>query len=130
VAPAAEAVVAEATPIEAAANTETPPAKPRRGRRKKGEEAEVPAPVAAEEAPAPVAAEPAPPQPANDAEAAPEERPARRRSRAKAVVDAPEAPEAPVLERIEADAEVGAGDDASSSDGPPRRGWWQRTFGA
>jgi ribonuclease E len=121
--PAAEAVVADATPLEAAANTETPPAKPRRSRRKKADEAEAPAPVS--EAPTAIAEEPAPPTPANDAEAPAEERP-RRRSRAKAAADAPEAPEAPVLEP----ADAGADADASGSDGPPRRGWWQRTFGA
>jgi ribonuclease E len=115
--PGAEAVIAEATPVEAAANAERPPAKPRRGRRKKADGAEAPAPV-------PVAEDQAPPQPANDAEAPAEERPARRRSRAKAVA---EAPEAPVLERIEAAADE---DDAPAADGPPRRGWWQRTFGA
>ncbi|HEX8534474.1 MAG TPA: ribonuclease E/G [Allosphingosinicella sp.] len=114
--PAAEAVVADATPIDAAANTEAPPAKPRRGRRKKTEEAEAPAP-------APAVEEPAPPQPANDAEAPAEEPAPRRRSRAKA---AAEAPEAPVLERVEAD----AAPEAPAADGPPRRGWWQRTFGA
>ncbi len=117
--PAAEAVVAEATPVEAAANAEAPPAKPRRGRRKKTEEVEAPAPD-------PVAEEPAPPQPANDAEAPAEAPRAPRRSRAKAA--AADAPEAPVLERIEA--EAGDGGEASSADGTPRRGWWQRTFGA
>jgi ribonuclease E len=115
-APPTEAVVAEATPVEAAANSETPP-KPRRGRRKKTDE------TVATEAPAPAAEEPAPPQPANDSEAPAEERPARRRGRAKAAADAPEAP---VLERMEATADA----DGPLGDGPPRRGWWQRTFGA
>jgi ribonuclease E len=55
--PAQEAVVAEAPPVEAAANAEEPPAKPKRTRRKKAEpQAEAPAP----------APEPATPQAAND----------------------------------------------------------------
>ena len=59
------------------------------------------------EAPAPVAEEPAPPLPANDAAVA------------------SNAPEAPVLER-----ETAESGDAGEASGPPRRGWWQRTFGA
>ena len=111
-APAAEAVVAEAPPVEAAANAEEPPAKPKRTRRKKTVE---PQPDASE------AAEAAPPQPANDPAPA-EQRQAQAAASAQTL--RPDAPEAPVLERQD---EMDA-DDGSS--GPPRRGWWQRTFGA
>ncbi len=106
-APAAEAVVAEATPLEAAANAEAPPAKPKRTRRKKVVEAEAPAP----------AEEPAPPLAANDQVAEP----------VSAASFAADAPEAPVLERQEASGDEPASDAADA--GPPRRGWWQRTFG-
>jgi ribonuclease E len=108
--PAPEAVVADAAPLEAAANTEEPPAKPKRTRRKKAVEADAPPPV--EDA--------APPQAANDGADAGE---------AEALPEAASsnAPEAPVLERMEAAADSSA--DAAES-GPPRRGWWQRTFGA
>jgi ribonuclease E len=121
-APAEEAVVAEAPPVEAAANAGEPPAKPKRTRRKKAPEVE----AAAEEV-APASAEPAPPQAANDEGGStdlPPTRPPRSPRKSKA-----DAPEAPVLERQES----GSGDEASeaaSADGPPRRGWWQRTFGA
>ena len=120
--------VAEAAPVVAAAPaaTETDadaeaPAKPRRGRRKAA------APVEAE-----AAAEPAT---VVEAEAAPAEAPKRRgrprKAAAETVAEAPvvEAkPPAPVAETAPAANDVESdGDDAGDS---PRRGWWQRTFGA
>jgi ribonuclease E len=110
--PAAEAVVAEAPPAEAAAIAEEPPAKPKRTRRKKAVEPQADAAEAAESAP---------PQPANDPAPA---KPERAQKAATARTARPDAPEAPVLDRQD---DVDA-DDGSS--GPPRRGWWQRTFGA
>jgi ribonuclease E len=108
--PAPEAVVADAPPAESAANAEEPPAKPKRTRRKKAVEAEAAPPVQ----------DPAPPQPANDSSGPDEAEPM-----TEAVSS--NAPEAPVLERQEA----GGDETADSADiGPPRRGWWQRTFGA
>jgi ribonuclease E len=124
-APAEAAAEAQIEP-EAAAPPEPAadeaPAKPRRGRRKKaGEEA---APEAeAQPAPEPAAeavAEPAR-RAANDtadeAPAKPARRPRARKS-----------PEAPVIERQVPAEGADPGDDAEG--GPPRRGWWQRTFGA
>jgi ribonuclease E len=137
---AVEAPVAAAAPVEAPVAEEPvaePAPKPRRSRRK----AVTPEAVAeaAPEAPVEVAtveaAEPA------VAEPVAEEAPKRRRRRAAAAstdqqlvsvtepdvsVEAPAAaasPDGPV-EQAEGD-----GADAESSDGP-RRGWWQRTFGA
>jgi len=105
-APAAEATpVAEAEPEPAA---EEAPAKPKRASRKKKADAEE-APAAEE---APVAeAEPEP---------AAEEAPAKpkRASRKKAAVAAEAEPAATATEEA-----------AEEEGGPPRRGWWQRTFG-
>ncbi|MDB5697914.1 MAG: ribonuclease [Alphaproteobacteria bacterium] len=163
----ADAAVAESTPPA----VEKAPAKARRGRRKAA--AEPAQPVAAPEAePAATA-----PEAANDgaadegaandgaANGGEQVKPARRRSRAKAVAgtavaepaeqasapdasaSVPSAPEPPVLDRTPAreeapvTADVGSlrdnsgerpdeGDDAVQGDGSPRRGWWQRTFGA
>ncbi len=125
--PVAAEPVAEATPVEDAVAAPAP----RRARRKKVVEE---APTAEE----PVAAEPL--------AAAPEEAPAPkpRRSRKKVVTaDAPAAEAeaapvaAPVATPIEsapvADAAPTDGGDAGeeqADDGTPRRGWWQRTFGA
>jgi ribonuclease E len=108
----AEPAVAVAAEPEAA---EEAPAKPKRTRRKKAE-AEAPA---VEAAPEPVA-ETAP-------EAATEEAPAKpkRRSRAKAA-----APVAQDLEPTAAAEPVPVDGEAVGEDGEPRRGWWQRTFGA
>jgi ribonuclease E len=98
-APQAEAPQAEAAPAEAA------PAKPKRTRRKKADAA--PAAEAGADGAADAAAAPSA---ANDRDAAGEAAP-------------PPAPEAPVLAREQ---EEGASDEDA---GPPRRGWWQRTFG-
>ncbi|HET9428205.1 MAG TPA: Rne/Rng family ribonuclease [Allosphingosinicella sp.] len=102
-APAAS-VEPQATPEEA---SETAPAKPKRTRRKRPVEAEAPTAAAGGEKSAPAAA--------NDQEAAP------RRGRRKAP--------APVAEPVAENASE-AGEDGTNEDGSPRRGWWQRTFGA
>ena len=154
---AAEAVAAE-EPAEAApeAVAEAAPAeKPRRTRRKKADvaaeaeaEAEVAPAPAAEEAPAEKpkrtrrkkadlvaeaeAEAEAPPAPA--AEEAPAEKPKRTRRKkadvaAEAETDvAPAEPEAPATPPAAAQAK--AGDAGETAIGEPRRGWWQRTFGA
>jgi ribonuclease E len=119
-APAAEEPVAEVVP------------KPRRGRRKAAEPEAV-AEAAPVEAPAePVVAEPA------AAEPVAEEAPKRRRRRTAAasadqqLVSVTE-PDAVVEAPAPAEnAEVGGADAESenNADGSPRRGWWQRTFGA
>jgi ribonuclease E len=131
----AEPVAESAPDAEVPAEAAEAPAPKKRTRRRKGETAEeyaarAESPAPAEEAapePAPVAEEAAAPTPtaANDEEA-PSRKP--RRSRAKAGADAPKAPEAPMLDRQATPEGSDAGDDEES--GPPRRGWWQRTFGA
>jgi ribonuclease E len=106
-----EALVSEAAPADAAAADAevAPPKRSRAGRRKKvTDDAPAPADTAADTA----------------AEAAPE--PANDRGDAARAADAPEGP---ALDR-QADS---SGTDEAASDapsGPPRRGWWQRTFGA
>lgn len=113
-APAAEPVVEAVAEPEVAVEA---PAKPKRTRRKKAEaEAEAEAP-AVEAAPADAAPEPA----AEEAPAKP-----KRRSRAKAPV-AQDLEPAAAAEPVPADGEA---DDAEGENGEPRRGWWQRTFGA
>ncbi|WP_218018119.1 Rne/Rng family ribonuclease [Sphingomonas azotifigens] len=114
----AEAAPAEAAPAAVEAPAEEAPAKPKRTRRKKAD-------VEAEAAPAPV-------------EAAAEEAPAKpkRTRRKKADVAAEAAPETPAVEApVEQDvtpaAEAApAAEEAPAEEGQPRRGWWQRTFGA
>ncbi|MGQ0660418.1 Rne/Rng family ribonuclease [Sphingosinicella sp.] len=109
---AAEAAV-EAEPAEPVATSEPEaeePVKPKRGRRKK---AEAEADVAAPAEPAEPAREAAP-EAANDSGPAP-----RRRGKRKAAEPA---------ETAEARRDDGAA--AGQSAGGPRRGWWQRTFGA
>jgi ribonuclease E len=143
--------VAESAPVG-----DDAPAKPRRGRRKAA--AETVAPTDAEPtAPTPVAAndEAAVAKPARRrrAKAAPALDAAEASTVAEPLPEAaaespaaspPPAPEGPVLERFPAREEApvtadvggqrdaGSGDetDESESDGTPRRGWWQRTFGA
>jgi ribonuclease E len=113
--PAPTVDISPGTEAEPAA--EEAPAKPKRSRRKKAE----PAPAAVETA-SEAEAEPAAPAPANDPG---EPVRAQRGRRTKALPETPlEAPEAPVLERQEDD-----GDETNADLGPPRRGWWQRTFG-
>ena len=124
--PAEEPVAAPAEEALAAPEAPAEEVKPRRGRRKKVEPVEaVVEPEILEAAPEPapaILAEPEAPK---------------RRSRARA-----KAAPGEVAEVVAAPAEVEssgvavtesneAGDDAEESyDGPPRRGWWQRTFGA
>jgi ribonuclease E len=135
----AEAVeTAEAAP-EPAAETEEKPKGRRRPRARRKDEAPA---QAAEAAPAPeapvtaVEAEPVPP--AETPAAAEEEAPAKpKRTRRKKVAEAEAPAEAPAPEAAndrdgaaaEAPAEANDGGDAGDG-GEPRRGWWQRTFGA
>ncbi len=124
---AAPEVVAEPAVTEAEAEA---PAKPKRSRRKKAETAEAEAPVAEAvvEAEAPAA------EPEADAPAKPKR--ARRKKSEPAEAEAPQA-EAPAAEApaeapapevaAEAPAAAAPEDDKPSE---PRRGWWQRTFGA
>jgi len=105
-APAAEAVVAEAPPaVPAAADPdgggeEAAPAKRSRAGRRK--KAPEPALESSDDAPAP--------EPANDR-------------------SAPDSPEGPAIERL-AESPGTEGDESDAPAGLPRRGWWQRTFGA
>ncbi|MET3710514.1 ribonuclease E [Sphingomonas trueperi] len=110
-------VEAEAAPAAVEAPAEEAPAKPKRTRRKKAD-------VEAEAAPAAVEA------PAEEAPAKPKRT---RRKKADTVAEAaPEAPalEAPAAQDVTPAAEEPAAEDASTDEGQPRRGWWQRTFGA
>ena len=117
-APEAPEAVAEATPEPAAA--EQAPA-PKRTRRRKA--AEPVAEAAAEQAPAaPQAAQEPATEAANDAGPAPRRR---RTSRAKAAAEP--APEPAPAAEGEADTAPAA---QAEPEGPARRGWWQRTFGA
>ena len=122
-----EEAVAEPAPVEEVAAAPEAPAeeapKPRRGGRRKKADVEAEQAEAAAPAPEPVAVE----EPAAEAPATEEAAPKRRsRARAKAapgetveVTAAPAEPEAAAPEAAE-----------EEEDGPPRRGWWQRTFGA
>ena len=121
------APVAEEAPVSAPAVEEAAPApaKPKRTRKKKVEAApEAPAP---ETEAAPVEAAPVE-APAAEAEA-PAEKPKRTRRKKADAVASEAAPaetvsaEAPVAEDVAAEAEAG-------EQSAPRRGWWQRTFGA
>ncbi|MBO9622154.1 MAG: ribonuclease E/G [Sphingomonas sp.] len=127
---AAAEVVAEAPaaePVEAEA-------KPKRSRRKKAEpvEAEAETETAVE---APAAAEPE--APAAEEAPAPRRRSSRRKAAPEPVAEAPAEPEAEVAQDLapaEQAAEVAAEEPAEAGEpgeeGTPRRGWWQRTFGA
>jgi ribonuclease E len=130
--PVAEVVEVEAPVVEVAA--EEPAPKPKRSRRKKAD-AEAPAAeveVEAVAAPEPVAAE----------VAAPKKRASRRKAAAAAetetltaepVAEAAAEPIAQDLtpdEAAPADSEAPAEGEGEGEGGAPRRGWWQRTFGA
>ncbi|MBV9371579.1 MAG: ribonuclease E/G, partial [Alphaproteobacteria bacterium] len=142
---------AEAAAEPAAAEAEEKPKARRRPRARRRDEAapapepapveaapaDVPAPV---DAPAPAATE-APAEPAAEAPAKPKR--TRRRKAVEAEAPAPEAPPAeeaapaPRAANDAADASAPAPADEASGEGsaeepsgPPRRGWWQRTFGA
>ena len=127
----AAAPVSEA-PATAEPTTLDPPAEPvkaRRTRRKAAEPAESLEPAA-----------PAAETPVAEAEAAakPKARRTRRKADAAPVADAPAEPEPATTEPaadpapVDAEAADGAGEtvEAAMASGPPRRGWWQRTFGA
>ncbi|MBB4100905.1 Rne/Rng family ribonuclease [Sphingomonas kyeonggiensis] len=129
----AEAAPAVEAPVEAAPEPvaeEAAPAKPKRTRKKKVEAVEAEAAPAVE---APVEAAPEP-----IAEEAAPAKPKRTRKKKVEVVEAESVNEAaPAVEAAPvaadaapaeaADGEEGEGENA---DGSPRRGWWQRTFGA
>jgi ribonuclease E len=113
------------------AEVEAPPAKPKRGR-KKAAEVEAEAVVEAEQPVAEVAEKPkrGRRKKAEEVEGAPETEPAPlaeapveeakpKRSRKKKVEEADAAP-----------AQVAVADAEGADASPPRRGWWQRTFGA
>jgi ribonuclease E len=103
---------------EAAEEPQPGPAPTKGGRRKKAPAAEA-EPAVAEPAPAE-----APPAETSD-QAAPTEKPTRKRRGKKA--DAVEAEAPPAAEPVpvpEANNDI-----ADETDGEPRRGWWQRTFG-
>ena len=107
--------VAEAATPASVEPAEEAPAKPKRSRRKKVDDAE---PV--------IEAAPAPAAEATQATEAPAKPKRTRRKAAEAEVPAPAAAE-PAAAELEAEGEPAAEPDADA--GPPRRGWWQRTFG-
>ncbi|MCL4671728.1 MAG: ribonuclease E/G [Sphingomonadaceae bacterium] len=116
----AEAVI---EPVEAPAAEEAPAPK-KRTRRKKADDAAPEA--AAPEAPAPAADDAAAPEAEAEAAAKPKRT---RRKKAEPVVEAPEAEVAATESAPDTPAEQAPAGDAEHTDGPPRRGWWQRTFG-
>ena len=148
----AEAAPAEAVEEVAEPVAETPAAKPKRTRRKKAEPATEEA-ATAEEAPAPaekpkrtrrkkadpVVEEAAPAATVTEEAPAPAEKPKRtRRKKVDPVVEeaAPVAVEAtaepaPPTAEVAPNAATATSDAETdeASDGKPRRGWWQRTFG-
>ncbi|HYW15468.1 MAG TPA: ribonuclease E/G [Allosphingosinicella sp.] len=137
---------------EAPVEPEEKPKGRRRPRARRKEEAPAPAEAAGEpeapEAPAAAEAEPAPV--AEPAPAAEEEKPAKpKRTRRKKVVEAEAPAEAPAeaaapeaandragkstkspAQSVEATEGAEAGEAEPEEAGEPRRGWWQRTFGA
>lgn len=129
-APAEAAPAAEAEPASVEPEADTAPAKPKRTRRKKTD-------AVVEEAPA--ADTPAATEPAAEAAAKPKRTRARKAAPAEAapvetmvsdLTPAPQEADTPVAEAsIGQDPET-ADSDAGSEEGTPRRGWWQRTFGA
>nr|WP_310038492.1 ribonuclease E/G [Sphingomonas sp. BE123] len=149
---AADAEAAPAPESGADAAVDAAPAKPKRVRRKKGEAAESDAPTA-EAAAEPVAETEA----AAPAPVAEKPKRSRRKKAEPAAESAPVADAAPVMVEPEAAAEIASdpapvaaapepvaaapaaepvaaadanADDAGEDQGAPRRGWWQRTFGA
>jgi ribonuclease E len=141
-APEPEAVETVEPATEAPAEAEEKPKGRRRPRARRKDEA--PAPAAGEAAPeaqeaeAPAPAPEAEPAPiAQAAQAAEEEKPAKpKRTRRKKAAEAEAPAEAPAPEaandREDAGREAPAQDaeDPEAEGGEPRRGWWQRTFGA
>jgi ribonuclease E len=140
-APVAESVETVEPAAEVPAETEEKPKGRRRPRARRKDEAPAPATEAAPEAQAaeaPAAAPEAEPAPlAEAAPAAEDEKPAKpKRTRRKKAAEGEAPAEAPAPEPAndregaaeEAPAEAAEGAEADS--GEPRRGWWQRTFGA
>jgi ribonuclease E len=112
----ADAPDAEAAPVAAEAAPEAPPEAKPKGPRKRPSKAKAAAPeAAAEAAPEPVTEAPA--------EAAPKPKRAPRKAKAAEAADAP-AVETPVADPAPAPAA-----EPEAAAGPPRKGWWQRTFG-
>jgi ribonuclease E len=135
----AEGGESEAAAVEAPAGEEQPRKSRRRPRARRGEAAEAKAPTAAEEAAPPAAVTEAPPAeaeaPPGEAAPAPAKRSrAGRRKKADAEVAAvadaatETAPE-PANDRAPEPVSDGPGAEEDEPSGPPRRGWWQRTFG-
>ncbi len=130
------AAAQEAAPIDADQPAPEPvaeeaPAKPKRTRRKKADEAVAAEPVAD----APAEAAPAEPAPVGEAPAEDAPKP-RRRTRAKAAAAEPAAAvtadlaPSPADEAAAEPAPEPTDAEANEENGEPRRGWWQRTFGA
>ncbi|MDQ0248982.1 ribonuclease E [Sphingomonas kyeonggiensis] len=122
----AEAAPAVEAPVEVVAEpvAEEAPAKPKRTRKKKVEAVAAEA-APAVEAPVEVVAEPV-------AEEAPAKPKRTRKKKVEAVeVEPAPAEAAPVAQDTEAaEVEGEAEAEGENPDGTPRRGWWQRTFGA
>ncbi|KPF89116.1 ribonuclease E/G [Novosphingobium sp. AAP93] len=122
---------AAAEPLAAATEVEAP-AKPKRTRRKKADTAEAEAPVAEDAVEAPAVE----PEAEAGAEAPAKPKRTRRKKSESAEVEAPQA-DAPVAEAPAQDAASETAVEAPAAPAPaddkpgePRRGWWQRTFGA
>jgi ribonuclease E len=144
-----EIAQSEVPAAEPQAEEEQPRKSRRRPRARRGEAAEAETPAVAEEAAPPALVSEAPPAEAGaEAEAPPAEAegpaeaapPTAKRSRAgrrkKADADVPAAAEAsaetapePANDRAPEPLSEGAGGEEDDPSGPPRRGWWQRTFG-
>jgi len=121
-APAEAVEAAPAAPAVEPVAEEAPAEKPKRSRRKKADAEAAPVEAATVPAPEAVVAE------------APAEKPkrSRRKAAAPAAEAAPEVPAEAVAQDLAPEATDAEGGDAegSDADGTPRRGWWQRTFGA
>ncbi|MES2097075.1 MAG: Rne/Rng family ribonuclease [Pseudomonadota bacterium] len=123
---AEEVAAPVAAPIEAdvAVEAEAPAAKPKRSRKKA-------APAVETEAEAtPVAEESAAPAPTDEPPTDPAPKPKRSRKKTEPAAEAPAPVDAPVPAN-DADAAVATAENGGlDENGEPRRGWWQRTFGA
>ncbi len=116
----AEAPAAEVVEAPAAPEPVTEAVKPGRGRKPKANPEAVAAPESAAAAAAPAAAAAAPPEAAPEA---PSEAPATPKGRSRK----PKAVAGPAAETVAGSESAPAADKAPA--GPPRKGWWQRTFG-
>ena len=123
--PAATTEAAAGEPAAAEAEVAEAPTKPKRARK-----AKVEAPVTDAVVDAPTAAPVAEPVPSEEPAAADEPATKPKRSRKKAVAAEPAlTAEAEAAPAVAGDAVAGDADAADADGGPPRRGWWQRTFG-